>query len=177
MTTLTKTNAVLPVDTAANLKNARDKSATDFQAAVIALRANNWPLRAIADVFDVTRVAAKAWHERALQNPEAVQLAKEFVVPSLPLSARGSQVKAVRLKPDVHPEDRERIRSLAVLASTVRRWTPQDSPERRAARELEALIKHYVDDLKVSPSTIAAHAGVSRRAIAQRLEKARRAAA
>jgi hypothetical protein len=177
MTTLQKTNASLPEETAENLREIRESSPVHFQAAVIALRNNNWPLRTIGDVFGVTRVAVKSWHNRALLNPEAIKLADDFPAPSLPLSARGRDARPKRLKPGVPPDDQKKFAELAQAASVVRRWTPQDSPAREAATDLEALVYEYVVEKNVSPSLIAQYAGVSRRAIVQRLEKARKAVA
>lgn len=177
MTTLQKTNAVLPPDAAQELRNLRESSNLEFYAAVIALREKNWPLRAIAEPFGVTRVAAKSWHTRALQDEEAVELSKDLNVPSLPLSARGRDVRVKKLKPGIPPADQQKIQELASEASGVRRWTPEDSPQREAARNLESLVYKYVNDNGVSPSLIAKYAGVSRRAIVQRLEKAEKARA
>lgn len=176
MTTLQKTNATLPEADARYLREARDSSLTDFQAGVIALRNNNWPLRAIGEVFDVTRVAAKAWHLTALENPEAVKRSETYPAPQLPINARGRDARPKRLKPDLPPAEQERVKELAASASNVRRWTPQDSPSRSAAKNLEQLVYKYVNDYGVSPSTIAEYAGVSRRAIVQRFEKAKEAA-
>jgi len=74
--------------------------------------------------------------------------------------------------PKVHisTQDEKRIAELAPEASLVRRFTAQDSPTRAAALELEDLLWHY-KELGVTLNDLAKAAGVTRRAIAQRLEK------
>jgi hypothetical protein len=175
VTTTQKTNATLPESATNTLQRLREESEKDFFGAIISLRNANWPYRAIGEAFGVTRAAARSWYVRALDDPEAVAASEKFFAPSLPLSARGSDAKVKRLKPTVAPADRDRIRSLTVRASTVRRWTPPNDPSRAAAQELESLIYHYVKNFNVSPGELAKYAGVSRRAVAQRLEKAEKA--
>lgn len=166
-----KKNAQLPEAAAKNLRDARERSQTEFFAHIIALREERWPLRSIGDVFGVTRVAAKAWFTRAENNEDAVELAKTLVVPRLPINTRGNGVKAVKIVPDVPSKDRTVIRNLADQAKNVRRWTPEDSPEREAALELEELLYHYHKNRNVPVTKLAEYAGVTRRAVAQRLEK------
>lgn len=166
-----KKNAELPEAVAQELKRLRETSQIDFYAYVIALRAKRWPLRAIGDAFGVTRVAAKAWYTRALDSDEAVLLSSNFHAPDLPLNTRGNGFKAVKIVPDVPVKDREVIRDLAERAKNVRRWTPEDSPERDAALELEELLYHYHKNRSVPITKLAEYAGVTRRAVAQRLEK------
>jgi hypothetical protein len=173
MITLTeqKQNAALPEDTAETLRRVRDESTTEFYAYVLALRARRWPLRALGDVFGVTRVAAKAWETRAKQNSEAQKLSEDLEVPSLPFNARGNGVKPKKIVPDVPQHDREYIRELANKAKDVRRWTPEDSEAREAAKTLEKLLYTYAYEKNVPVTRLAEHAGVSRRAVAQRLAK------
>lgn len=166
-----KKNAQLPEVTAQQLKTARETSQTDFYALIIALRDRRWPLRAIGDVFGVTRVAAKAWYTRALEDSVAAERAKTLSVPNLPINTRGNGVKATKIVPDVPVKDRTVIRDLAEKAKNVRRWTPADSPERDAALELEELLYHYHKNRNVPVTKLAEYAGVTRRAVAQRLEK------
>ena len=59
---------------------------------------------------------------------------------------------------------------LAREASKVRRFTDPDAPSRDAAKELEELL-HYHKERGASLNTLKVACGVSRRAIAQRLEK------
>ena len=166
-----KKNAQLPEAVAQELRDARGRSQTEFFAYIIALREERWPLRTIGDVFGVTRVAAKAWFTRAEADEEAVELSKKLFVPRLPINTRGNGVKAVKLVPDVPVKDRTVIRDLAEKAKNVRRWTPADSPERDAALELEELLYHYHKNRNVPVTKLAEYAGVTRRAVAQRLEK------
>lgn len=173
MTALQKSNAVLPPEIAEQLVNIRATNKTLFEAWVIALREKRWPYRSIGDVFGVSRVAAQAWYKRALKNEVAVEKAKdlETQVPLLAIDVRGSQIKVVKLIPDVPPAERERLKTLTEQAREVGRWTPPYAPSRKAAEELEELIYFYAVKRKIPAATIARHAGVTRRAVVQRLEK------
>lgn len=142
-----------------------------FLAYVLALRNAAWPLRSIADPFEVSRVTAKNWETKAQSNTKAVQESKELKVPALPLGARGSGVKIKKIPRDIPQVDRERIAELSPLARKVRQWTPEDAPERVAARQLEDLIFRYVIERKVPAAVFARYAGVTRRAIMQRVAK------
>lgn len=160
--------AHLPSD--AKLKLSEFKSQEDpsqFLEYLLGLRKAGWPLRSIAEPFDVTRVTAKNWETRALQ----LKVTPEPQVPPLPLDVRGMKVRPKRIPPGIPSRDRERIAALSVLARRVRRWTLDDSDEKRAANELEELIYRYVVERQVPAAVFARYAGVTRRAIMQRVEK------
>ena len=140
---------------------------TQFHSYLLGLRAAGWPLRAIADPFNVTRVTAKNWESRALNT----EVEADPVVPLLPLDVRGMKVRAKRIPPGIPTKDRERIAALSVEARKVRRWTLDGSSEKLAAEELEQLIYKYVVERKVPAAVFARAAGVTRRAIMQRVEK------
>lgn len=142
-----------------------------FLAYVIALRDVAWPLRAIAEPFGVSRVSAKNWESKARSNPASIKRASELNMPALPLTARGSGVRAKKIPRDIPEADRIRIAELSVLARRVRRWTTEDAPEKQAANELEDLITKYVIERKVPAATFARYAGVTRRAIMQRVDR------
>jgi len=171
MTNFSKANATLPDAFVSTLKRVRDTDAVKFEALVIALREMQWPYRAIGEPFNVTRVAAKAWYDRALQHQESVELSKTLTVPSLPVKARGSGLKPKKIVPDLTDVESDNVRVLAEKARNVRRWTPQDAPERDAARQLEEALYNYVNRRGVPMTVLARHAGVTRRAIAQRVDK------
>jgi hypothetical protein len=173
VTDLRKKNADLPEDTAALLRRFRETDQAEFHALLLALKEKRWPYRAIGDAFGVTRAAVRAWYVTAGQDPFNFARAEVMVdhVPDLPPTARGSGVRAKRLIPDVPAEDQERIRDLTARAQVVKRWTPADSPAREAARELEELLFFYAKERHVPVVKLAKHAGVTRRAVAQRIEK------
>lgn len=160
--------AHLPDDVVSNLKDLKQTNQDEFDALVLGLRQAGWPLRSIADPFGVTRVTAKNWETRALSSGVTP---KE--VPPLPLDVRGVKVRAKRIPPDIPSKDRVRIAELSKKARLVRRWTLSNSEEFKAAGELEQLILLYVIERRVPAATFARYAGVSRRAIMQRVEKIR----
>ena len=168
-----KRNAKLPEHVAQQLRDLREEDREQFLALVLALRDRRWPLRAIGEAFGVTRAAVQNWVARGKQDTEVVALSTTISAPELPLNTRGSTLKAKKLVPDVPEEDRGTIRDLTEQASVVKRWTPQDSPARQAAFELENLLYHYAVQRGVPLTRLAEYAGVTRRAVAQRVDKQR----
>lgn len=173
MTALRKKNADLPEETAELLRQFRAEDLNEFHAFLLALREKRWPYRAIGDVFGVTRAAVRAWYVQAAKDPFNFSRAEVMLehVPPLPPTVRGSSAKPKRLVPDVPAEDQQRIFDLTAQARVVKRWTPEDSPSRTAARELEELLHFYAKERKVSIARLSKYAGVTRRAVAQRIEK------
>lgn len=135
----------------------------DFYLHVASLRKNSWPLRAIAEPLGVSRSIVNIWETKI--DP----LATLPVTESLPKQI-SEQVKPIYSKYELTPEDSQTLWDLAREASKVRRYTDQDSPSREAARELEGLL-HFHKERGASLNTLKNACGVSRRAIAQRLEK------
>lgn len=168
-----KTNAVLPqseVDRLRALRELEDQS--ELKARVIALREAGWPLRAIGDPLEVTRVGVRSWQIGAMEDDKIVKRSQELDdVPAVPLTARGSGVRARRVYPKIPEQDGIRMRELAQQVRSIRAGTPQDSPARKAAEEYEQLLRKYVSR-GVPAQHIAREAGVTRRAIVARLEKA-----
>jgi hypothetical protein len=159
--------AHLPDDVVSRLKTLKETNQPEFEALLLGLRAAGWPLRTIADPFDVTRVSAKNWETKALSN--GVTPATD--VPPLPLDVRGVKVRAKRIPPDVPSKDRVKIAELSKRARSVRRWTLPNSDEQKAANELREMLIVYVLERGVTTAAFARYAGVSRRAIVQRLDK------
>ena len=87
------------------------------------------------------------------------------------MDARGSGVTFKKMKPDVPVDKRDELAEAAQLAKTVRRWTADNSPERRASDKLDEMLIEYVERRKVTPMQVARHAGVTRRAVVARLER------
>ena len=173
MSAFKKKNAVLPEETAALLREFRDTDRSEFNALLLALKEKNWPYRAIGDVFEVTRAAVLSWYVQAAEDPFNFARAEVMVkhVPDLPATTRGSKSRIKRLVPDVPAEDQAKIRDLTEQAKVVKRWTPENSPARAAALELEGMLYFYSSERHVPVVRLAKYAGVTRRAVAQRIEK------
>lgn len=153
----------LSPETVERLKTLRDTDRTAFYAYVASLRQNKWPLRAISVPLGVSRSIVQIWEHKVPDNatlPTTEQLPR----------AIDEQVKPIYLRYELTDEESTQLYVLAREASKVRRFTDQDSPSRDAARELEDLL-HYHKDRGASLNTLKVACGVSRRAIAQRLEK------
>ena len=153
----------LPEEAVRTLKVLRSTDENEFHAYVKSLRAAKWSLRSIADSLGVSHSVVAVWTRKADGT-------STLSVPTIPQSAQ--QQSGLTRLPKVHisTQDEKRIAELAPEASLVRRFTAQDSPTRAAALELEDLLWHY-KELGVTLNDLAKAAGVTRRAIAQRLEK------
>lgn len=154
----------LSPDTVAILKFLRDgKPQQPFFAYVKSLRANKWPLRAIAGPLGVSRTAVSNWERSVLKStPLPATEALPEVVPK--------RVKPVYTKFQLTEEQQTELRTLAHEASKVRRFTDPLAQSRRDARTLEMLLQKYTK-AGASLGQLAKAAGVSRSSIAQRLRK------
>lgn len=171
MTTKKKTRVSLPESEAKTLQQLRKTEPVQFYAHIIALRERGWPLRAIGEPFDVTRVAVSNWEKKAYDSEEAILASRSVTVPELPINGHGSKSRAAKIVPDVPPADQARIARLAPLAAKNTRWSDPKSPERLAAQELNELFAYYHLYRKVPAAALARYAGVSRRSVMQRLNK------
>lgn len=153
----------LPQATVKQLVALRGTSKEDFHALIKALRLENWPLRAIAEPFGVSRTAASDW-EKAYDG--VTELPKVPALPVVPVKERKSTYKKVELSVD----EANDLRKLANLASEVRRHTDANAPSRRAAMELEGKLIEYANK-GISRTQLAKYCGVSRSSIQQRLGK------
>lgn len=153
---------VLSPDTVARLKSLKDTDKPALYRLVASLRKNNWPLRAIATPLNVSRSIVAIWETKAEgELPES-----EGLPPALP-----KKMRPVYVPYTIDPEDAKHMYRLARDASKVRRFTDLNSPYRLAAEELEDLL-HKHKRKGASLAQLAQVCGVTRRAIAQRLEKA-----
>lgn len=143
-----------------------DKDRTKFLSVVRGAKDAGYTYAEIAEPLKVSRSAANQWYQSAVAQD----------IPSAPITPRPAEPKdpigtVRKIKPDVPLSEREHIRQTAELARKNSRWAREDSPERKAVYELERLIKVHIIQRKVTVSAFARHAGVTRRAIMQRLER------
>lgn len=167
---MTKSLAVLPEDTAQDLREAKENNQKLFLGMVYQLAEAGWPHRAIAEPFGVSRASAGNWLSKATQDISVLDLSYAKI-PSVPVTTHGQSYKPKRIKPDVPQKDIDLMRDLAEQAKQVTRWTPPNSPLRVATAKLEEKLVYYTQTRKVPVAVIARHLGVTRRAIAQRIEK------
>lgn len=161
MSTQTKL-PTLPEETTTQLVALKGTSPEEFYALVIALRTEGWPLRAIGEPFGVSRTAVQGWEQK--YNPETP-------LPEVPeLPVREKQKKSNKEKYILSEEECQTLLDLATLASTVRRFTDENAPSRKAAEELEQHLIEY-STMGVSRADLARAAGVSDSSIKQRLRK------
>lgn len=135
----------------------------EFYRYVASLRRNKWPLRAIAEPLGVSRSIVSIWEKKI--DPVA-KLPETEALPEV----ISEQVRPIYSQYELTPEESKQLWNLAREASKVRRFTDPDSPSRAAAKELEDLL-HMHKERGASLNTLKTACGVSRRAIAQRLEK------
>lgn len=169
---MTKSLASLPDDISQILQNAKEQNEDKdlFLSLVARLRELGWPLRAIAEPFQVSRTTAKNWETSAKKvtlkpSSELPQL------PAVPVISYGQEYRPQKIKPDITQKDLILMKNLAKSAKKVTRWSEPNSSERNASKQLEEKILYYVDQRKVNISVIARHLGVTRRSVSQRIEK------
>lgn len=137
-----------------------------FYAYIHVLREKGWPLRAIAEALDVSRTTVSNWDKkssRITNVPSNIQ--------DLPQNLP-KKVKSVYLDYMIPLDEQNKMKSLTEKASKVRRYTDRNSPARKAAEELEQIILQHKEK-GASLSDIAEACGVTRRAVAQRINKYR----
>lgn len=153
-----------------NMISLRDSQNNQFYLNIVSLHQNNWSLQEIADSFSVSKSAVANWEKKgkkliplpSFDSFKDIPVKEEKPV----LSSKAPKKEQV----DFPIEAQQKILKLAQIASKVSRNTPVDAPSRTAAKELEEILAFYKEK-GVSYSKLAAAAGVTRRAIAQRLEK------
>lgn len=170
MTTTTETEdrslPALSDTTITHLQRLRKENPEKFHALVASLRTRKWPLRAIADGLGVSRSIVSIWEKKGLEYPDPkVEVLAENMPDELP-----QKVRPVYSSYTLSDEDKETLAKLTKEASTVRRFTDRNAPARKAAAELEDLL-HKHRNSGASLADLARACGVSRRAVAQRLEK------
>lgn len=157
----------LPEETVVTLIDLRDENPDEFYAHVAALKNSGWSLRAVSEPLGVSRTAVSGWVKK--HNPSKVKTPK---VPSPPIPEK--TVKATRQREEgytLSENQSQQLRKLTQEASSVRRFTDPNARSRKAAQELEDLLRGYID-LGVSKKRLSEHCGVSDSAIKQRLRKA-----
>lgn len=164
------TTHTLPQKTATELIALRESDTDLFYVAIKALTDEKWSLRAIAEAIGVSFTSVQKW--KTLADPQ--HYAVTIDVPEVPQKLKATSSRPTKPEVNITTQDQTRIQELIPQAAMVRGRTPENSPYREAARELEDLFFKYKEQ-DVSYKTLSEIAGVSRRAIAQRLEsRARR---
>lgn len=138
-----------------------------LRARVALLREAGWTLASIGAPLDANRSTTRMWEYASAKSdfPEAKALRE---VPEIERPPKGAKV--LRKYPDVPVDEREHLRDLADKARTVRGWTPDDDPSRKAADELGELLINY-REMGVPLTRLADHMGVTHRAVAARIER------
>lgn len=152
----------LSPQTVNQLTKLRESDRDSFYRTVASLRLNGWPLRAIATPLGVSRSIVAMWEKKANST--------DNLPTTEPLPERPEKKPVVKETYEIEDDQQQVMYNLAREASMVRRYTDLNSPSRRAARELEDLLHHHSEQ-GASLSQLAKACGVSRRAVAQRLEK------
>ena len=150
------------------LREAEDR--TSFYDHIASLRVNSWTLKSIAEALDVSRSSVSIWESKSVKDPEdlpeTVQLPSDI----------DSSIKPIYARFDLTEDQSAELYVLTKTAAKVRRYTKDNDPAREAARKLEDLL-HMYKDQGASLNALKIACGVSRRAVAQRLEKRTKKAA
>lgn len=153
-----------------NMNILREKQSNQFYINIVSLHKAQWSLQDIATAFGVSKSAVANWEKKGKTITDN-QLVAMVGIPVKNMSKPELPSKEPKPEPASIPiADQQKILKLAQMASKVSRNTPADAPSRKAAAELEDILDFYKSQ-GVSYSKLAAAAGVTRRAIAQRLEK------
>lgn len=157
----------MPDDLVEELLDTRDdENRARFYSLILGAKNAGYSFSEIAEPLEVSRSAANQWHKSALRaEVEPADIPKRVEPPHDPTGIPR------KITPDVPPAQREHILNTANLARKNSRWSREDSPERKASYELERLITLHIKQRKVPVASFARHAGVTRRAIMQRVEK------
>jgi predicted DNA-binding protein YlxM (UPF0122 family) len=164
-------SSILSTNFVHNMNVMREQQNDQFYLNILSLHLSGWSLQEIANIFAVSKSAVANWekkgkkvtneHNTVVENVDIPQ--KDKVAVSPPKAVKTVQV-------DFPIEAQQKILKLAQIASKVSRNTPADALSRKAAAELEDILYQY-KTAGVPYSKLAAAAGVTRRAIAQRLDK------
>ena len=136
-----------------------------LKAYIVALRAKQWPLRAIGEPLGLSRSTIQ-YFERSASYIDNTRV-------EIPLSPRAIEtdgVKTVRWRSHIPENQKPTLRLLSDQARRVRAQTPADSPLRRASTDLDYWIEHYLYRM-VPVTEIAEAMGVTHRAVKARLER------
>lgn len=153
----------LSPDTVKTLQELRGNDTPAFLLHVKALRAAQWPLRAISEPLGVSRTTVSNWE---LGAPSGASLPE---VEQMPLTAPKDRTKAQK-KVTLTTDEAEELHRLTEEAATVRRFTDANSQSRQSARLLESMLYNYREKGHTL-TELAKACHVSRSAIAQRLRK------
>lgn len=146
-----------------------DKDRTSFLSLVRATKDAGYTYAEIAEPLNVSRSAVNQWYKSAT----AKDIPASTTVAERPAPVQDPKGTPRKITPDVPPKEREHLLRTSQAARGNTRWSREDSPERQAAYELENLIRKHIIERNVPVAAFARHAGVTRRAIMQRLEKIR----
>lgn len=154
-----------------NMNYLRYKQDSQFFINIVALHESGWSLQDIADSFEVSKSAVANWEKK---GKELGQHMVTVYPPNIPVKPKKPVAASKTPKPEppsLTLDEQKTILKLAQAASKVSRNTAVDAPSRKAARDLEMRLYFFHHEQGISLSKLAAAAGVTRRAIAQRLEK------
>lgn len=153
-----------------NMNTLREAQSDQFFINIVALHNHNWSLQEIATSFSVSKSAVANWEKKGKKIINGLPFVVSDTLPYKEKKDTSPSKAPEKIQPDFPIDAQQKILTLAQAASKVSRNTPLDAPSRKAAKELEELLAFYKEK-GVSYSKLAAAAGVTRRAIAQRLEK------
>lgn len=139
-------------------------------------RRAGWTLSGIGIPLGVPFSTVRAWQTAAeaddptLTDPN-LTLPADVPTPVRPPRQKGHTIRVKKIRPDVPPGERERLYQLSQDARVLRRSTRPTHPAWESQRELEKMLRTYVER-NVPIAALARHCRVTNRAISARLERA-----
>lgn len=165
---MTKPLAELPNETVKELQEFKETDTEKLREKIRALRGKGWTLRSIATALNVSRTTIQNWDKKATATD--TDKLTDDALPTPSLFSYGSNVFPFKIPKDIPPKDIKVMQELREAAKNKTRWSDQNSKETKASQELDKYILKY-SQRKVPLQTIAKHLSVTRRAVAQRIEK------
>lgn len=151
----------------------KDKDQNSFYFYVLILRDWGWTLQDIANAFNVSKSAVASWEKMGANVVDVVDAL--FVTDFVDVKPKAARKTSTGPKKEPVVFDQADMLEVARLTSEARvvsKNTSLSAPSRKSAVLLEELLLN-LNNQGISMARLAVAAGVSRRAIAQRIIKAR----
>lgn len=155
------------------LNSVRNTDPNSFYYSITILRSWGWTLQDIADAFFVSKSAVASWEKTGDKVHEVNSVV--FTTHDIDIKPEIARMTSTGLKKErvvFDVNDMLEVSKLTAEARVVSKNTSLNAPSRKSAARLEELLLN-LNNQGISMARLAAAAGVSRRAIAQRINKAR----
>lgn len=139
---------------------AHERASKEFISIVASARTKGWPFQQIGQMVDLTGEAIRSHKLRfeTAHGDDVEYAEKEFPLWVKPKRTAGTgkrEVKPIRPRGSISPEEAAKLRELAPIAREVKGTTAMDSPIRKASEEFSDLVIHLKNERNVAWQDIA----------------------